>query len=277
MLTRTNPGYVALLCAGTVAMVIALPQQAAADGFFVDSECANGQCGVTARSSSTRSGTSEENTVPSVPSESPVDDGVTCLAWDLEFAQSGKEGPQEMPPGMARCEGAVAPAAAAEFDPVALAEQARALMRLPEPDIGTAPTPDKLRFVNIPAWMWVDERDWEPVSATASVSAGSVTVVASPERVVWDTGDGHEVVCTGPGTVFTPTTRHADGSPDCGHTYTTLPPGGAGATVDLTAVWEWAVSWSTTDGRGGDLEPLTTTSTATVPVSEIHSVVTDIR
>ncbi|OLT26905.1 hypothetical protein BJF83_20050 [Nocardiopsis sp. CNR-923] len=158
-----------------------------------------------------------------------------------------------------------------------MAEQARAMMRLPEPDIGTAPPLGKPRFVNLPSWMWVDAADWEPVSATASVSAGSVTVVASPRRVVWDTGDGHEVVCEVSGTVFSPRVYREEGSPDCGHTYTALPPGGAGATVDLVAVWEWAVSWSATDGRGGELADLTTVSTVAVPVSEIHAVVTDIR
>ncbi|OKI21365.1 hypothetical protein A6A08_21245 [Nocardiopsis sp. TSRI0078] len=150
-------------------------------------------------------------------------------------------------------------------------------MRLPEPRIGTAPPLDSPRFVNMPSWMWVDAADWEPVSATASVSTGSVTVVATPERVVWDTGDGYEVVCEVPGTVFSRAAYREEGSPDCGHTYTALPPGGAGATVNVTAVWEWEVSWSATDGQGGDLEDLATSASVAVPVSEIHSVVTHIR
>ncbi|MEV2279417.1 hypothetical protein AB0I72_27955 [Nocardiopsis sp. NPDC049922] len=189
----------------------------------------------------------------------------------MAFAQSREEGP------LGRCAGLVNRTSGPEFDPAALAEQARSRMRLPEPAIGTAPPLGRPRFVNLPSWMWVDEQDWEPVSATASVSAGSVTVVASPRRVVWDTGDGHEVVCEAPGTVFSPDVYREEGSPDCGHTYTTLPPGGAGATVDLVAVWEWAVSWSASDGRGGELADLTTASTVAVPVSEIHAVVTDIR
>ncbi|WP_304455576.1 hypothetical protein [Nocardiopsis sp. YSL2] len=183
-----------------------------------------------------------------------------------------------MPLGMAECEATASGTGAVEgFDPAVLAEQARAVMSVPEPAIGTAPPLGKPRFVNMPSWMWVAEQDWEPVTATASVSAGSVTVVAVPERVVWDTGDGHEVVCTGPGTVFSSDVYREEGSPDCGHTYTALPSGGAGARVGLVAVWEWGVSWSTTDGQGGVLEDLTTTSTVSVPVSEIHSVVTDIR
>ncbi|MGW5878992.1 hypothetical protein ACWFMI_20825 [Nocardiopsis terrae] len=155
-----------------------------------------------------------------------------------------------------------------------MAEQARAVMNLPEPKIGTAPDTDKPRFVNLPSWLWIDSADWEPVSATASVNAGSVTVAATPTRVVWDTGDGHQVVCESAGTVFSSSVYREEGSPDCGHTYTSLPSGGAGAEVDLSAVWEWEVSWSASDGRGGDLEDLSTSSTVTVPVSEIHSVVT---
>ncbi|WP_237683324.1 hypothetical protein [Nocardiopsis sinuspersici] len=180
---------------------------------------------------------------------------------------------------MARCEEAAAGESApgSRFDPAVLAEQARAVMRLPEPVIGTAPPLGKPRFVNLPSWMWIAKEDWGPVAVTASVSAGSVTVVAAPQRVVWNTGDGHEVVCTGPGTVFSRAAYREEGSPDCGHTYTALPPGGAGATVDVTAVWEWEVSWSATDGQGGDLEDLATSSSVAVPVNEIHSVVTHIR
>ncbi len=150
-------------------------------------------------------------------------------------------------------------------------------MRLPAPRIGTAPAVGKPRFVNMPSWMWVNAADWDSVTATASVTAGSVTVVATPRRVVWDTGDGHEVVCEGPGTVFSPAVYRKEGSPDCGHTYTALPEGGAGATVEVTALWEWGVSWSATDGQAGDLADLSTSSNVAVPVSEIHSVVTHNR
>ncbi|MBB5492216.1 hypothetical protein [Nocardiopsis metallicus] len=159
-------------------------------------------------------------------------------------------------------------------DPAMLAERARASMTLPLPEIGTAPPLGKPRFVNMPSWMWIDADGWEPVSATASVGAGSVTVVATPERVVWETGDGHQVVCDSAGTVFSRAVFREEGSPDCGHTYTSLPPGGAGVEVDLVAVWEWSVSWSTSTGTGGELEDMSTSATEAVPVSEIHSVVT---
>jgi hypothetical protein len=200
---------------------------------------------------------------------------------DVEFTQSGMEGPVQVPLGRAWCltsASSVSQGSDAQvvIDPAVLAEQARASMTLPLPEIGTAPPLGKPRFVNMPSWMWIGADGWEPVSATASVGAGSVTVVASPERVVWETGDGHQVVCDSAGTVYSPAVFREEGSPDCGHTYTSLPPGGAGAEVDLVAVWEWSVSWSTSTGDGGELEGLSTSTTEAVPVSEIHSVVTGI-
>ncbi|MDE3721441.1 hypothetical protein PWG71_08570 [Nocardiopsis sp. N85] len=275
MLTRVA-SWNLVFCTATAAVIVVLPQQAAADGFFADSVCSDGGCHVTARTPGRDPAVADSPAGRGGAGEGGQS-GLACVMPDTEFAQSGAEGPLEAPPSMARCESTGGTVRVPVFDPVVLAEQARAVMRLPEPDIGVTPTPDKLRFVNIPQWMWVAETDWAPVSATASVSAGSVTVLATPQRVVWDTGDGHEVVCTGPGTVFSRMTYRQTGSPDCGHTYTALPSGGAGARVDLVAVWEWEVSWSASDGRSGDLEALTTTAMVAVPVSEIHAVVTDNR
>lgn len=276
MLTRlSSQSFLCGAFVGVHLMVLVPAAWADTPGFDDHISCAGASCEVGAR----------------VPGHSPVasgtpsgerrgeggQDGPPCAVPDVDFAQSGQEGPLEMPLGMAQCEGAASTTSAPVFEPAMLAEQARVVMRLPDPDVGTAPPLGKPRFVNMPSWMWIDAADWEPVSATASVSAGSVTATATPQQVVWDTGDGHEVICEGHGTVFSRAVYREEGSPDCGHTYTALPPGGAGALVDLTAVWAWEVTWSTTDGRGGDLEDLTTSSTVAVPVSEIHSVVTNIR
>ena len=278
MLTTLSVRSRGTLVLGIAVAVLVSPVRAEADnsGFITGTDCSDGGCEVTAHTPA-RGPVASDVSPGGGSSGENGEGGPTCVMPDVEFAQSGREGSSEILPGVARCEATATGTGAEVFDPAVLAEQARAAMRLPEPDISTAPAVGKPRFVNLPSWMWVEEQDWGPVSATASVSSGSVTVVADPERVVWDTGDGHEVVCTGPGTVFSEAVYREEGSPDCGHTYTALPPGGAGATVDLTAVWKWKVSWSTSDGRGGDLEGLTTTSSVAVPVSEIHSVVTHIR
>ncbi len=275
----TTRARASIVIAGGLACVLTAASSALAqDGRFEHNlECSGSTCEVGARSGGTTSGSPGSGADGGTAGSGSSSAGSPCLMPDVEFAQPGVQGPLEVPPSMAQCEAVASSTRAAQaVDPAVLAEQARAVMQLPQPDIGVIPAPDKMRFVNLAQWMWISEEDWEPVSATASVSTGSVTVVATPERVVWDTGDGHEVVCTGPGTVFS-VAAHRAGLSDCEHAYTALPPGGAGMTFDLTANWEWGVSWSTSNGRGGELDPLTTMYTVAVPVSELHSVVTDVR
>lgn len=276
MLTRH--GRRAAAAAGAVACVLGsgVPALAQDGRFGHNLKCSQSGCQVGVHSTGTRPGGSTAGADREAAVSTTRGDP-SCLHPDLEFAQSGMEGPPPPPPDSIECTASASSIGQEQFDPVVLAEQARAMMRLPEPGVRAAPPLDALRFVNMPQWMWVDAADWSPVEATASVSAGSVTVTATPSRVIWETGDGSRIICAGPGTAFSPAVHHLEDSPDCGHTYTALPPAGPGETVDLTADWEWQVAWSASDGRGGDLDPLTTTSTVPVRVSEIHSVVTDVN
>ncbi|GHD36580.1 ATP/GTP-binding protein [Nocardiopsis kunsanensis] len=291
MLRREIPFAFNLPVTGAIGVLAALMTATAvqASDLLANTECSNGECQVEAATpeqlqpSEQPSGPSQSQPSGANPESGDTEggEGPSCVYDDAEFRSSGKEGPLAAPPGVASCDtsgtGRSQQADETPFEPAALAEQARAMMSPPEPEIGTAPPLGKPRFVNMPAWMWVDGASWEPVTATASVSAGSVNVTATPDRVVWNTGDGSEVVCQGPGTVYTPQVHEDGASPDCGHTYTALPPEGAETGMELTATWEWQVAWSTSDGRSGDLEALTTTSTTPIAVSEIHSVITRIR
>ena len=82
-------------------------------------------------------------------------------------------------------------------------------------------------------------------------------------------GDGTTVSCDGAGTTYNPRVHDPDAeSPDCGHTYT------ATGEREVTADLSWEVEWSTTDGDGGDLPALTTTSSEQVRVIESSGVVT---
>ena len=124
-------------------------------------------------------------------------------------------------------------------------------------------------LVRVPVWMWVPSSEWQAQSATASVPGGSVTVTATPTSVSWAMGDGTTVECDGAGTAYSPRVHDPAGeSPDCGHTYT------ATGEREVTASLSWSVSWSSSDGEGGDLPPLTTTSSEEVRVIESSGVVT---
>ncbi|MFC3521465.1 hypothetical protein ACFPZ0_11245 [Streptomonospora nanhaiensis] len=162
------------------------------------------------------------------------------------------------------------------MDVAALAERARARLELPEPEIDSAPPMGGTAVVGFPLWLWIDAEQWQPRSARVSVRGGSASVTAVPREVSWDMGDGSVIACSGPGTVFDPVV-HTPGSesPDCGHVYRLSSknrPGGRD-TVEATVVWD--VSWESSAGQGGRLEPMETSTSRSIQVVEVHSVVVD--
>ncbi len=162
-----------------------------------------------------------------------------------------------------------------QVDFAALAEEARAELVLPKPAVGGAPPLGGQQVVQFPTWLWIDREQWEPRTARAEVSGGSVEVTAAPNEVAWDMGDGNTVRCSGPGTAFRsgvhePGTR----SPDCGHVYTASSKNRTGRDqVEARLVWQ--VEWSATNGQGGAMEPMETSASRTVEVVEVHSLVTE--
>ena len=127
-------------------------------------------------------------------------------------------------------------------------------------EIGMSPSPNGAGVVGQPTWLWVQdpgERTTGPISRTASAGSVTVTATARLERIVWDMGDGAQVVCTGTGTPYT-TDRGRSASPDCGHTYTRESGYEPGQRYTVTATSEWAVEWRGAGQTGSlDLDGLT--------------------
>lgn len=153
----------------------------------------------------------------------------------------------------------------ADVDPLALAEAAVASMQLRAVDIATNPTDTSV--VNLETWLWVDEPDGRTVGPlTRSASAGGVTVTAtaSMQRIVWDTGDGEQVVCDGPGIEWS-----ADAPASaCTHTYARASVSGA---YTLAATSYWTVAWEG-GGATGTIE-FDLTSEAQLDVAEVQALV----
>ena len=162
------------------------------------------------------------------------------------------------------------PAQAAAPSPEVLARQAVSRLKLPPLSLSMSPAGTQL--VTVPTWLWIDPAFWRPRSATAQVPGVVVTATASPSRVVWSTGDGTTLTCTGPGTAWTPGTDPATPSPTCGHTYRRSSAGMPGGTFPVTATVSWDVVWAG-GGQGGTVPGLSTTSTAAVRVAEVQAVV----
>jgi hypothetical protein len=153
-----------------------------------------------------------------------------------------------------------------------LASQAVRRMQLLGPDIGIVPEPGKVGLVGLPVWIWtqVSPRTWGPISITASVPGLSVTATANAEQISWRMGDGHAVVCRGPGTPYQDRFGGRS-SPDCGHTYTRTSARIPGGAYSVTATTTWRVVW-VGGGQRGELT-LDRSTTTQVRIGELQVLV----
>ncbi|MDG4790181.1 hypothetical protein O7626_30390 [Micromonospora sp. WMMD1102] len=154
--------------------------------------------------------------------------------------------------------------------PAVLARQARARLDLPRVGIRMNPPGDQL--VNLPAWLALDPASWRSRSATASVPGVAVTATARPVRASWSMGDGVTVTCTGPGTQWTSGTNPVKASPDCGHVYQRSSAGAPGGRYIVTVTIMWEVTWAGA-GQSGTVPGLTTTGQVPTRVQESQAVV----
>ncbi|MDP9420261.1 MAG: hypothetical protein M3P53_08975 [Actinomycetota bacterium] len=155
--------------------------------------------------------------------------------------------------------------------PRRLAEEALDYTPLPLPDPITSPD-DWSTIVNFPTWLAV--ADWSPATAEAAVSGLATTVVAAPLRAVWDMGDGTEVVCAGPGRRYDFSVPDDEQSTDCSHIYRVSSAGmGRGDTYEASVTVVYRVTWSATDGSGGDLGELPVTRRFPMEVGEVQALV----
>jgi hypothetical protein len=156
--------------------------------------------------------------------------------------------------------------------PAELGRIATSRLVLPEPEVRLAPPLPAAQLVGLPTWWWIDEQVWRPRSASASIPGViTVTAVGRPVASVWQTGDGGQVHCDGPGTPYPEGSATAAGSA-CGHVYqrsSASQPSGA-YPVSVTITWE--VTWSG-GGASGSAGPLFSSTTVEVPVAEVQSVI----
>ncbi len=154
-------------------------------------------------------------------------------------------------------------------DPVHLAQEALSYVPLPEPAPATSPAGQS--YVNFPTWLWLEE--WSPVSATASIPGLSSTVVAEPQEAIWRMGDGTAHTCRGPGAQYNPRLPDAGQRTGCVHIYRTSSAGvGFDNAYVASVTVVYRVKWSATDGTGGNLGTLSSTTTFPMRVREVQTV-----
>ena len=100
---------------------------------------------------------------------------------------------------------------------------AQAVAKLPFPTVAAASAPGAQgrpfpqTYVNFPTFLWVDNAQWVVLSATANDGFKSVTATATPQYVTWGMGDGHQIICNGPGVAW----HTGIESSYCSYTYAT--------------------------------------------------------
>lgn len=152
-----------------------------------------------------------------------------------------------------------------------LAEIARAFLTVPTVPLESSPNAaaDAPSFVNLPTWLWADPAE---VFVTAAIPGLAATVTAElvdlrfssvPAEAVTHPGNGD---CPGRGQPY----RTGAGTPPCGLTFGA--PTGA-ATVAVDAIWH--LTWTGTDGNGGDLGASPLGQQLTFPVHEVQVVGTN--
>ena len=160
-------------------------------------------------------------------------------------------------------------------NPFGLAVQARNQLVLPGPTVHTAPPSGRL-VVQWQTWLWMDAGVWQPLSASASAGLVSATVMARPVRVRWDMGDGHVIVCDGPGTAWQPGVPAAQQHPSCSYVYRRSSAGQPDNSYVIRTSIDWSTSWVAAGAPGGGaLDPAITTGSLAVQVGEVQALVTD--
>ena len=173
-----------------------------------------------------------------------------------------------------------APARAGAIDPMVVALQALATLRIPAPTPGRYPAgrlQDGRPYTVIRAYTWyyTDRAGFKALTARAAAGGVSAQVTVTPTRLSFTPGDGARAVsCAGPGVAW----QHSDGpwaaSPaGCDYRYPHSSIGQPNGEVTATYGITWVITWSASTGASGTLPPLTTTVNSTFAVVEAEAVV----
>ena len=128
-------------------------------------------------------------------------------------------------------------------DPGELGRETLDTMSLVVPSIRTAPGLGGPTFVNLETWLWIPEAQFQTLSKTVTAGGTTVTVVAEPSHVWWETGDGEEQTCDGAGRPWTADLGDA-ATTDCSHRYRTASGHETSERYRLRAAIYYQVTWS---------------------------------
>jgi hypothetical protein len=129
-------------------------------------------------------------------------------------------------------------------DPAQLARQKLKAMPLAVPRMHLAPQPPLLTYVGLPTWLWIDHDQWSDVTASVSVGATTVSVVAKPVEVGWDLTAG-TVDCDSAGRPWVKG-MSSNAETDCSYTFEKVSDFQPHRRFKVTAAITYQVDWTCT-------------------------------
>jgi hypothetical protein len=197
-----------------------------------------------------------------------------CLqTFDPSLNKTGC-GSAPTPPDVPRLSSATFSGRGNQPTPTAGQAAAIAVARLQLPSIppGIGPSPDinpwNMAAVGYPLWLWADgTTNVGPISD--SVAGLSVSLEAEVSSLAFRMGDGNTVRCAGSGHPWTAAVQPGTKSPSCGYSY--AKPSLPDRTYTVTAVANWAVTW-TSNGQSGVIN-VPAVDTTELPVGELQVLV----
>ncbi len=152
--------------------------------------------------------------------------------------------------------------------------------QIPVPDTQIKMAPEGETKVNLPTWVWLDKAKFKKISVTASLPGTGLSATTTAEPVSLTLAPGTEDAETYPssgeclidnGRIGEPRAKGtpADTAPPCGVRY--LRSSGDGA-YELQATLTWKVTWTSTNGQGGELPAGEFGAAQDVVVREVQSV-----
>ncbi len=147
--------------------------------------------------------------------------------------------------------------------------RARDALLLPLPDVRLAPPGDTARtLVGIDTWFWVPGEHWRPIEESVSAGVVTVTATATPLQLRVDPGDGEPVIgCSGPGTPWV-----SGATSTCAHTYRWVSAHHESGTWPAVVEVVWEITWASSLGQEGLLDPFVMATPVPVLVAEAEVV-----
>lgn len=153
--------------------------------------------------------------------------------------------------------------------PQQLARQSWGSLRLPLPDVRTAPPRGRFGLVGLPEWVWVPREHWRPIVRRASAGGTWAQVTAKPEETTVVPGDGLAPVhCGGPGTAYDPRLAASAQHTDCSYAYRRSSRQEPAQAYRVTVTVTWTGTWTGSGGAGGRLPDISRSTTFGLRVAE---------